>query len=788
MARKATQSGSQNGNGSGEVQYVSLSEETRRRYLNYALSVITSRALPDVRDGLKPVQRRILYVMQHDLHLAANTKPAKCARITGDVTGKYHPHGDEAVYDALVRFAQDFTLRAPLVDGQGNFGSVLGLPPAARRYTEARLTSIAEQLMSEMRYQTVEMRPTYDADREEPTVLPARFPNLLVNGASGIAVGMATNIPPHNLGEVIRSAIHLINNPDATVAQLMQKGVKGPDFPLGGRIVTDRKELRKAYEEGRGSIKVRGEWRFDKERGKEIKTRIVIDSIPYGVNTNPLVNELGQIVEGRKIPQLLEVNDETDNRNGLRITLTIKSGGDADAVMAYLYRHTALEQNFALNLTALVPDDEGGLTPERLNLREMLQHFLNFRFEVVTKRLEYQLAVLERRIHILEGFAIIFNGLDRALKIIRNSDGKEDACQKLMKEFPLDREQTIAILELQLYRISKLEIDDIMGELEEKKAEAEKIRKLLKSEAKLWKLIQTELEGVMNEFADRRRTGLGSEEEIEEYDPSAYIVKENTNVVLTRDGWVKRIGNIKSVSTTRVREGDEVINICPTSTLDNIAFFSTDGGCYTLPVDQIPASSGYGEPLGKHVKMADGVGLVTAITTDARFTPEDRQKRGQSSPEPHLLIATRNGLVMQLSFSVFREASTKSGRRYCRLGAGDRVVHVELVEGAETLFLATKNARVVHFRVKDVPILSGPGKGVKGISLDGKDAVLGAVLLRRPSDALRVLNENGKPLSFGQQKYQVTGRGGKGIKTSTRTGFKEIITPEIELVDWSTLD
>lgn len=793
LARKRRGSSSTNGNTAGlatnngdGVKYVELSQETRRRYLNYALSVITSRALPDVRDGLKPVQRRILYVMYHDLHLSAGAKPRKCAKICGDTTGNYHPHGEAAVYEALVRLAQDFTLREPLVDGQGNFGSVLGLPQAAARYTEARLTAVADLLMEELRYQTVEMRPNYDASRDEPVVLPSRFPHLLVNGTSGIAVGMATNIPPHNLAEVVKACNHLIDHPDATVAQLM-KYVKGPDFPLGGRIVTDRKSIRQAYEDGRGSIRVRGEWSFDVEKKKEVKTRIVINSVPYGVSTGPLVQELGTIVEGRKIPQLLEVNDETDKRHGLRITLDIKSPNDVDAVMAYLFKHTSLEQNFAFNLTALVPDDQGVLIPARLSLVEMLSHFLKFRFKTVKKRFEFQLKQLERRIHILEGFAIIFSGIDKALKIIRNSDGKEDACTKLMKEFPLDREQTMAILELQLYRISKLEIDTILAELNEKKAQAAEIRSILKSDKKLWGVVKNELDEIATKFGSKRRTAIGSEEEIEEYDPTAYIVKENTHVVVTREGWIKRIGNLKNIETTRVREGDSVLTVCPASTLESVVFFASDGTAYTLPVQEVPASSGYGEPLGKFVKLGDGVRVINAITTDPRFTPEDKNARGLPTPAPHFFVATQNGLVLRLSLSPFRTPSTKSGRRFVRLQDGDRVVHVELTEGADTLFLATKQARLLHFRLKDVPVLSGAGKGVKGMSLEAGDAVLGAMLLRRPSDTLHVINENGKTLAFGQMKYGITGRGGKGVRTSQRTGFTELVRPGVEIADWGTV-
>lgn len=338
------------------IHYVSLSDETRRRYLNYAYSVIQSRALPDVRDGLKPVQRRIMYVMYNDLRLTSDAKPRKCAKITGDTTGNYHPHGDSSVYDALVRLAQDFTLREPLIEGQGNFGSIIGLPAAAARYTEARLTPIAGELMSELRYQTVTMRDNYDGTRQEPTVLPARYPNLLVNGSQGIAVGMATNIPPHNLGEVIKACLHLIENPDATVANLM-KYVKGPDFPMGGRIVTDRKELRETYETGRGSIKVRAEWEFDKFHNGKNQNRLVIYSVPYNVETGPLMTELGTIAESKKLPQLISAIDESSDELGLRIVLEVKHESDAENVMAYLYKRTSLEQNFGYNATCLIPGE-----------------------------------------------------------------------------------------------------------------------------------------------------------------------------------------------------------------------------------------------------------------------------------------------------------------------------------------------------------------------------------------------------------------------------------------------
>jgi DNA gyrase subunit A len=784
------------GDDSNGVRFVSLHEETRRRYLNYAMSVITSRALPDVRDGLKPVQRRILYVMRHELSLTSDAKYVKCARITGDTVGKYHPHSPEAVYDTLVRMAQDFTFRVPLVDGQGNFGSVIGLPQAAERYTEARLSRISEQLMAELRANTVETRDNYDGTRQEPLVLPARFPNLLVNGAAGIAVGMATNIPPHNLSEVVAACVHLIDNDGASVAQLM-KSIKGPDFPLGGRIVTDRGELRKVYTDGRGSIKVRAEWRLDKQGRRENSDRIVIYSVPYGVETGPLLSSIGDLAESRDLPQLLAANDESDLQQGMRIVLDIKPGADPEMVMAYLYRHTVLEQNFNYNATALVPDDQGVLVPRRLGLAEILREFLDFRLETVRRRFQYELEVLEKRIHILEGFAIIFKGLDKALKIIRASAGKADAAQKLLNEFKqLDDVQVEAILELALYRISTLEIDRILDELKDKQAQAEEIRRILASERRLWTVVKTELKELGDTFGDQRRTALGSSEEIGEFDATAYIVRENTNVVVTREGWIKRVQKISSIDKLRIRDGDEVLAVAPTSTLDNVVFFSSDGTAYTLPADQVPPSSGYGEPLSKHVRLKDGASMVAAISTDPRFTPTDQIEWEDFPPTPYLFIATAHGQVMRLSFSLFREVSTKSGRRYCRLRKGDHVVHVEVMreknEGqkgyeGDSVFLVSRQARLIHFDVAEAQVLAGPGVGVRGLKLvDKEDAVIGARRLSRPSDALRVLNDNDKLLSFGQQKYNLTSRGGKGIKTSQRTGFKRILRPEIELVDWAT--
>ena len=437
------------------IQTISIAKETHERYLRYAVSVITSRALPDVRDGLKPVQRRILYAMYNDLRLDFDGRPAKCARIVGDVMGKYHPHGDSSIYDALVRMAQSWVMRSPLVHGQGNFGSVDGDRPAAYRYTEAKLSAISDYLMRELRQETVEMRPSYNNENFEPVVLPAEFPNLLVNGSSGIAVGMATNIPPHNLGEVLRACIVLIDDPDATTAVLMEK-LKGPDFPLGGKIITDRPTLRRIYEEGEGGIKVQAEWKLEKADSKI--PQIVITSIPYGTDKEKIENDIGTLIENRKLPGMVGLTNETNQKEGFRIVIDLKPGTDPNLVMAYLYRHTDLQSNFSYNLTCLVPGADGAVRPERLGLKAILRYFLDFRFVTVKKRFEFELAVLKRRIHILEGFRIVFNALDLAIKLIRESSGKSDAAQKLMKAFDLDAIQTDAILDSQLYKIAQMEI------------------------------------------------------------------------------------------------------------------------------------------------------------------------------------------------------------------------------------------------------------------------------------------------------------------------------------------
>ena len=754
----------------------SLHSETRERYLIYAMSVITSRALPDVRDGLKPVQRRLLYTMYNDLRLTFDGRPRKCAKIVGDVTGNYHPHGTSAAYEALVRLAQDWVLREPLVQGQGNFGSVDGDPPAAERYTEAKLSAIAERLMDELRQRTVDMRPNYDNTREEPIVLPAQFPNLLVNGSSGIAVGLATNIPPHNLGDTVRAAMMLIDNPEATTAMLLER-LKGPDFPLGGRILADRAEIRKIYEEGSGSIRVQGEWKFE-DSGK--KPQIVITSIPYGVDKGKLESDIGAIIEDRKLPSLLNVVNESNEKDGLRIALEIKPGTDPDLVMAYLFRHTSLQDTFSFNMTCLIPVPGEALKtrPERLGLKPILRHFLDFRLVTVRRRFEYELEILRRRIHILEGFAIIFDALDQAIRLIRNSQGKSDAAEKLIKAFKLDQIQADAILEAAIYRIAQMEILKIREELAEKQKEAARIERILSSEKRLWGVVRDELEALAEAHPDRRRTRIASAEDAPEFDPEAYIARENAQVVLTRDGWVKRVGRMSSIESTRVREGDEVIALAPGSTLDPVVFVSEDGTAYTQRIHDIPASTGYGEPIVKFFKIADQTRLISALTTDPRFIGHHTEKDG-----PWLLVATSAGMVVRTAFEPFCALSTKAGRKCVRLGAGEKVVFASLVRGGNTLFLATAKGRMIHFPTDEIPVLSGAGKGVIGIRLDKGDEVLGGMVPGNSRELFVLETAGGRTHEFTSRTSTVS-RGGKGVDVVKRAGLSRVVPTPLAPVNW----
>jgi DNA gyrase subunit A len=751
---------------------VALHEAAQARYLNYALSVITSRALPDVRDGLKPVQRRILYTMWQQ-NLTADAKHRKCAKVVGDVMGNYHPHGDSALYETLVRMAQPFALRYPLVDGSGNFGSLDGDPAAAMRYTECRLARISDEILREIDQATVAFRPNYDGTRTEPVVLPARIPNLLVNGATGIAVGMATNIPPHNLGEVCTALAKLLDNPDLSAVQLCRY-VNGPDFPTGGQILNSADEIKQIYKTGSGAIRLRGTWE-EGPTSKNAKT-IYITSIPYTINKATLVEQIGEVSASRKLPALVDVKDvSTDD---VRILLELKKDADEKMVMAYLFKHTMLQTSFVVNLTCLEPT-EGNVEvgrPKRMDLHEILWHFLHFRLEVVTRRLEHELEALKKRVHILEGFEKVFDALDEILKIVRKSEGKQDAADQIIKRFALDAEQADAILELKIYRLARLEILIIRKELEEKRRRTRQINTLLKDEGSRWDIVRVEIEEIQKKYGDTRRSKIASDEGEAEYSAQDFIVEEDNVVVVSRDGWVKRQKEVKDVATTRLREGDAVLAVLPGSTRASVVFFSNFGVAYTARVIDIPASTGYGEPIQRLFKLKDGERIVAALSLDPRVAGEIAAKKEGAEPPVHAVAVASDGYSLRFSLQPFAEPSTRAGRRYAKAGEKAEFVGVARVVGREIVIAATREAHAMLCKVEEISFLSGPGRGVILIKLASPDdRVLGFIASTGDRDLMTVETSRGAEQTISTTKYDVTGRGGKGRELLQRGQFTRVI-------------
>ncbi|HVR02450.1 MAG TPA: DNA topoisomerase IV subunit A [Polyangia bacterium] len=749
----------------------SLASEAQRRYLNYAVSVITSRALPDVRDGLKPVQRRILYAMYANLHLYPDGRFRKSATIVGEVLGKFHPHGDTSCYDAMVRMAQPFSMRGLLVEGHGNFGSLDGDGAAAYRYTEARLAPLAMELLSEIKQGTVDFRPNYDGTTEEPIVLPAKVPQLLINGCTGIAVGMATNIPPHNLAEVCAAAVALIDDKSLETKDLL-KYIKGPDFPTGGLVTNSKKELREIYETGQGGVRVRGEWKTEKGgRGAET---IVVTSIPYALSKATVVERIAEVIIAKKLPLLVDVRDESTD--DVRIVLELKPGADPALVMSYLFKHTPLEQSFFVNMTCLVPTENKEIAgPMRLDLRAVLREFLDFREQVVRRRFEFELAELERRIHILEGFALVFDFLDEAIRIIRKSDGKADAGEKLIKRFELSEAQTDAILELKLYKLARLEIQAIIEELKEKRAAAKEIKAILGDKKKLWRVIRGEIAAVAEAFPDRRRTKLGgagsSGGDDVEFDPEAYIVEEDATVILSRDGWLKRAREVKDLAATRLREGDAVLAALRGSTKEPIAIFSNLGSAYVIRINDVPASTGYGEPVQKLFNFRDGERVVGALLMSSADTPKGSR----------ILAVTKRGYGLRFDPETHRELSTRAGRRFAKPAEGDEVVGIALVtsQANEVLVCAvTSDAHAILCRVSEVPELVNPGRGVTVIKTDETHPVVGfGVGTRKDRVMLVVETDGGKEISIGPERLSVTARGGKGHGLMRKAKVVRVIPP-----------
>jgi DNA gyrase subunit A len=750
-----------------------LREAAEERYLSYALSVITSRALPDVRDGLKPVQRRILYAMWQNLRLTAGSRFRKSAAIVGEVLGKYHPHGDQAAYEAMVRMAQDFSLRYPLVEGEGNFGSLDGDAAAAYRYTEARLTALAAELLEDIGADTVPFRATFDAMTEEPIVLPAAIPQLLMNGSTGIAVGMATNIPPHNLKEVVAALTAMIDDPDIGVKDLL-KHVRGPDFPTGGEVLNSKREFREIYESGQGAIRLRGEYEVETlSRGRR---QVVVTSIPYTVNKSVLVAAIADEIVARKLPLVTDVRDESTT--DVRIVLELKSDASPEAAMAYLYKHTALQTNFNVNLTCLVPTANPAVgQPARVTLRDLCRHFLDHRMVVVTRRLEHEKRKLLDRLHILDALAKIYDDLDRAIRIIRKAESRSDAADGLMKGFALDQVQADAILEIRLYQLARLEIAKIIEERDAKRKRLKEIEALLKSPKARWKIIREDLERIAEKFGDKRRTQIGGAEELE-YNIEAYIVHEETTVLLSRDGWLRRVRELKDPSSARLREGDAVQSVLVGTTRDHLVLYSTHGSVYVLRVADVPATTGYGEPVQSLLKFGDGERVVTAeLKRDGAPAPEaPATTQGQlfsttsASPPTAILVATARGYGFRATPDL--SETTRSGRKIARVGEGDEVVSIEPILG-KTVVVAASSGKMLRFPVVDVAELSGPGRGVTLMKPDADGRVVGALALGDKASFLAITPE-GTERRFDVTDVVAGRRAGKGQKVVKRGGVAAI--------------
>jgi DNA gyrase subunit A len=739
-----------------------LHSEVEIRFLTYALSTIVSRSLPDVRDGLKPVHRRILFAMW-EMGLGPTARFRKSAAVVGEVLGKFHPHGDQAAYDAMVRMAQDFSLRYPLVEGSGNFGSLDGDPAAAMRYTEARLAKIAEELLIEIDRDTVGFRPNYDNSLKEPTVLPARFPQLLVNGTSGIAVGMSCSFPPHHIGEVIDGLAALIDNPAIEVKDLL-KYIKGPDFPTGGQILNSKKELRDIYEAGSGGIRIRGEYTIeDLPRGRQA---IVFTTIPYQVNKAKLLEKLIGLMEERKLPQVSAVRDESTHE--IRLVLELKAETSVELVTAYLFKHTDLETTFPINFTALKPNME----PERLSLKQLMRYFLDFRHDITTKRLTYDLRLLKARLHILHAFEVLYDDLDAAIKIIRKSKSREDAAEKLKKHFKLDDEQVKAILDMQLYKLVGLEIERIIKEKDEKTKLKKDIEAILASQKKIWSLIKTELLEIKANYGDKRRSVIKAAEDVE-FSQEDFIIHEEVTVILTKMGWIRRVKTVGE--NLRFKEGDDLLSILSANTKDNIAVFSSAGKIYVVKAFDLPTGPGFGEPIQHLFKFGDGerpivaMNLTTVFTGTSTGEEQDKQAELVLAPrEVKALTVSAKGIGFKFDLGQFNSVTTRAGKKFAGVKPGDSIQGVEILDLPNVLFITTEGKAVV-VADKEIPLLTGAGKGVKLVNVKNGEVAL--VRPVRKGEQVKVIDDKGKEKVIDLKQYGVMTRGSVGLKSVKAVKF-----------------
>lgn len=752
------------------VKIVKMEEEMKKSFIAYAMAVNVSRAIPDVRDGLKPVHRRILYAMG-ELNLFNDKPYRKCARIVGDVLGKYHPHGDIAVYEALVRLAQDFSIRCPLVDGQGNFGSVDGDPPAAQRYTEARLSKIASEMLRDIDKNTVDFYPNFDNTLMQPVVLPSRFPNLLVNGADGIAVGMATNIPPHNLGEVIDGAIAVMENPDITVEELM-KIIPAPDFPTGG-IMMGRVGIRNAYKTGKGSILLRAKTEIEEHDGRQ---RIIVTELPYQVNKAKLVETIAGMVKDKRLEGISDIREESD-RHGMRIVFELKRDANAQVVLNSLFKQTQMQVSDGIILLALADGE-----PKILSLPEILKYYIAHQKEVVKRRTQFDLEKAEDRYHIIEGLVIALDNIDRVIAIIKGSEDKQSAAAALSSEFGLSDRQTNAILEMKLSRLTHLEVESLRNELHELEVTIADLKDILANPPRISQIIKSELGEIRDKYAEPRKTEICTD--YSEIDIGDLIEKEDVVVSMTHLGYIKRLPvseyhtqkrGGKGVTAHKPREEDFVENMFITNTHDDLLFFSNKGKVYCIKGYEVPEAE----------RTARGRAIVNLLQLDNGEKVTAVIPRKENS-EGNLFMATKNGLVKKTNLAEF-QSIRKTGKIAISLLDGDELIGVDMTSGSDEILMASHEGKCIRFNEEDVRPMGREAQGVRSMKLDGDDYVVDMAVVREGLEVLTV-SENGFGKRSDIEDYRLQSRAGKGIKAgvfNAKTGKLvnlKLINPENDVM------
>lgn len=737
----------------GKVVPIKIVDEMKKSYINYAMSVIVERALPDVRDGLKPVQRRILYGMG-ELGLRHDRPHKKSARIVGEVMGKFHPHGDSAIYDAMVRMAQDFSYRYPLVDGHGNFGSIDGDPPAAMRYTEARLSHLATEMLRDIDKDTVDFVPNFDDTVDQPAVLPSRFPNLLVNGASGIAVGMATNIPPHNLGEVIDGLIMLIDNPDVTIKEL-NKAIPGPDFPSGG-LILGRQGIKEAYETGRGKITIRAKTQI--EQMSNGKQRILVTELPYMVNKANLIEKIAELVRDKRIDGITDLRDESD-KTGMRIVIELRRDVNARVILNQLFKHTQLQDTFGVIMLALVDNE-----PKILNLKQVLHYYLEHQREIIVRRCRSELKKAENDAHIRQGLLIALDHIDEIITIIRSSPNDQTAKETLMERFGLTERQAVAILDMQLRRLTGLEREKIEAEYVQLNATIKRLQTILGDMNLVYNIIKEELLEIKAKFADPRRTMIVRDDS--NFEVEDLIAEEDIVVTLTHQGYIKRLPvdtyrsqrrGGRGITAISNRNEDFVEQMFVTSTHNYVLFFTNKGKVYRVKGHEIPEAS----------RNARGVAAVNLIQLDPGERIEATIPISEFSDEYYLTMVTKQGFIKKTVLSEYSNART-NGLIGIALADDDEVVSVKLTDGSQQLIIVTAFGQAIRFPESQVRPMGRNARGVKGITLKADDYVVSMDVVAESADLL-VVTENGYGKRTAIKEYRITNRGGKGIKTLNRT-------------------